>query len=74
MLFVAFLSMHKSALVRTNFTIDVSTLRGRIIFGEISKNVVTLPKLPETKTRKRNLSEMEKSIAEESKTTKKSRG
>ena len=56
MLFVAFLSMHESALVRTNFTIDVSTVRGRIIFGEISKNVVTLPKLPETKTRKRTLS------------------
>ena len=38
MLFVAFLSMHESALVRTNFTIDVATQRGRIIFGEISKN------------------------------------
>ena len=28
MLFVAFISIHKAALVRTNFAIDVSTFRG----------------------------------------------
>ena len=73
MLFVAFLSIHKAALVRTNFAIDVSTFRGQIKFGEISKNTVQLPQLSEFKSRKRNLSQMTV-IEEETKKTRRGKG
>ena len=57
MLFVAFLSMHKANLVRTNFIIDLQNTRGKITFGYVSKNVVELSNDVALNTRgKRNLS------------------
>ena len=57
MLFVAFLSMHKSSLIRTNFTVDVQVIRGRIMLGEMSKKLVRLEE-PSKKGKKRGLDEI----------------
>ena len=58
MLFVAFVSMHKSSLVRTNFALDTQVVRGRIILGEISKKIIRLNGPVTSKSKKRSLDEV----------------
>ena len=66
MLFVAFLSLHASSLVRTNYCIDAQVVRGRIILGEISKKEVRLNEASGSNRKKRSLNEITNVEMEES--------